>query len=166
MTNDPKDRHVLAATVAADSQLTITFNLDDFAPETCDPLGVEAIHPDDFLLDLHDLDPEAVRAALTQQAADLQSTLAARRILRTLTTPDLPRVKRDPRRLKLEAAFERLTVGKSALGMGSGDSEEGPRSCSRRAADPRVMTEEGSSKHGELCRGWWSSHLVRRTRGG
>lgn len=43
MTNDPKDRHVLAAAVAADSELIITFNLDDFPPEACDPLGVEAI---------------------------------------------------------------------------------------------------------------------------
>jgi hypothetical protein len=41
------------------------------APQACEPLGVESIHPDDFLLDLHDLNPGAVRAALEQQAADL-----------------------------------------------------------------------------------------------
>jgi hypothetical protein len=71
MTNDPKDRHVLAAAVAASSELVVTFNLSDFPAEACEPLGVEAIHPDDFLLDLHDLSPDGVRAALTQQAADL-----------------------------------------------------------------------------------------------
>ena len=53
MTNDPKDRHVLAAAVAADSELIVTFNLGDFPPDTCEPVGVEAIHPDEFLLDLH-----------------------------------------------------------------------------------------------------------------
>jgi hypothetical protein len=63
MTNEAKDRHVLAAAVAADSELVVTFNLDDFPPEVCEPVGVEAVHPDDFLLDLHDLAPEAVRAA-------------------------------------------------------------------------------------------------------
>ena len=57
MTNDPSDRHVLAAAVAAGSELIVTFNLDDFPAEACEPLGVEAIHPDDFLLDLHDLNP-------------------------------------------------------------------------------------------------------------
>ncbi len=59
MTNDPKDRHVLAAAVAADSELIVTFDLDDFPAQACEPLGVEATHPDDFLLDLHDLNPEA-----------------------------------------------------------------------------------------------------------
>src|SRR5581483_10414216 len=70
MTNEDKDRHVLAAAVAADPELVVPFNLDDFPPEACEPVGVEAIHPDDFLLALHDLAPEAVRAALEQQAAD------------------------------------------------------------------------------------------------
>ncbi len=57
MTNHAKDRHVLAAAVAADSELIVTFNLGDFPPAACEPVGVEAIHPDDFLLDLHDLAP-------------------------------------------------------------------------------------------------------------
>jgi predicted nucleic acid-binding protein len=33
MTNDPKDRHVLAAAVAADSELIVTFDLDDSRPK-------------------------------------------------------------------------------------------------------------------------------------
>jgi predicted nucleic acid-binding protein len=45
MTNDPKGRHVLAAAVAAGSELIVTFNLDDFPAEACEPLGVEALHP-------------------------------------------------------------------------------------------------------------------------
>lgn len=92
MTNDPKDRHVLAAAVAADSELIVTFNLDDFPPEACEPVGVEAVHPDEFLLDLHDLAPEAVRAALEQQAADLHPPWPLQQLLDALTTAGVPRL--------------------------------------------------------------------------
>jgi predicted nucleic acid-binding protein len=91
MTNEAKDRHVLAAAVAADSELVVTFNLDDFPPEACEPVGVEAVHPDDFLLDLHDLAPEAVRAALEQQAADLHPPWSLEQLLNALTTAGVPR---------------------------------------------------------------------------
>jgi hypothetical protein len=52
MTNDEKDRHVLAAAFATDSELIVTLDLDGFPPPACEPLGVEATHPDDLLLDL------------------------------------------------------------------------------------------------------------------
>jgi len=91
MTNDPKDRHVLAAAVAADSELIVTLDLDGFPPQACEPLGVEAIHPDEFLLDLHDLDPQAVRAALEQQAADLNPPWTLEELLRVLTMAGVPR---------------------------------------------------------------------------
>jgi hypothetical protein len=87
MTNQAKDRHVLAA----DSELIVTFNLDDFAPEACEPVGVEAVHPDQFLLDLHDLAPEAVRTALEQQAADLHPPWTIDQLLDALTTAGVPR---------------------------------------------------------------------------
>ncbi len=91
MTNDPKDRHVLAAAVAADSELIVTFNLIDFPPEACEPLGVEAIHPDQFLLDLNDLSPEAARAALEQQAADLHPPWPLEQLLGALAAAGVPR---------------------------------------------------------------------------
>jgi predicted nucleic acid-binding protein len=53
MLNDEKDRHVLAAAVAGGAEAVVTANLLDFPPEACDPLGVEAVHPDDFLLGLY-----------------------------------------------------------------------------------------------------------------
>lgn len=92
MTNDVKDRHVLAAAVAADSELVVTFNLDDFPTEACEPVGVEAVHPDDFLLDLHDLAPDAVRAALDQQAADLHPPWSLEQLLDALATAGVPRL--------------------------------------------------------------------------
>jgi predicted nucleic acid-binding protein len=91
MTNDPKDRHVLAAAVAADAEVIVTFDIGDFPPEACEPLGVEAIHPDDFLLDLHDLDPDAIRGALGQQAADLNPPWQLDELLRALTRAGVAR---------------------------------------------------------------------------
>ena len=79
------------AAVAADSELIVTFNLDDFPPEACEPVGIEAIHPDDFLLDLHDLAPDAVRAALEQQAADLHPPWSLEQLLKALATAGVPR---------------------------------------------------------------------------
>ena len=60
MTNDPKDRHVLAAAVRSGAGVIVTATLPDFPPAALDPFDVEAIHPDEFLCDLLDLDPEAV----------------------------------------------------------------------------------------------------------
>jgi hypothetical protein len=51
-----KDRHVLAAAVATDFELIVSFDTGDFAPDGCEPLASRQIHPDDFVLDLDDLD--------------------------------------------------------------------------------------------------------------
>jgi predicted nucleic acid-binding protein len=69
MTNDPKDRHVLAAAVAAGSQFVVTANLKDFRPQDTGPHDVEALSADAFLTKL--LDEQAVElcsAALANQA--------------------------------------------------------------------------------------------------
>jgi len=71
MTNQPKDRHVLAAAVAADAEAVITTNLRDFPAAACEPLGIEALHPDEFLDVLYAKQPGMVLAAVRQQAADL-----------------------------------------------------------------------------------------------
>ncbi len=72
MTNDPKDRHVLAAAVAADAEVVVTLNLKHFPPEACEAVGVEAVSPDRFLCDLHDLAPHDIRAAIEAQASALR----------------------------------------------------------------------------------------------
>lgn len=68
MSNHPKDRHVLAAAVRCGAGLIVTANLKDFPPESLDRFEIEALHPDDFLLDLLDLDREAVLNVLDKQA--------------------------------------------------------------------------------------------------
>ena len=68
MTNDPKDRHVVAAAVKAGAQVIATANLKDFASL---PEGIEAQSPDAFLCNLFDLDPSMFIDMLREQAADL-----------------------------------------------------------------------------------------------
>jgi hypothetical protein len=73
MTNDPKDRHVLAAAVVSQAQAIITTNLKDFPAAASGPYGVDILHPDEFLMVLYGLDPSLAVDAVTRQAADLQS---------------------------------------------------------------------------------------------
>jgi hypothetical protein len=60
MTNDPRSRHVLAAAVRSGAASIVTATLPDFPPAALEPFDVEAIHPDEFLCDQLDLDPDAV----------------------------------------------------------------------------------------------------------
>ncbi len=65
----PKDRHVLAAAIASDADVIVTFNLDDFPDAACEPYGVVAIHPEQYLLELLATDREATLAAIVADAA-------------------------------------------------------------------------------------------------
>lgn len=67
---DRDDRHVIAAAVRGGADTIVTANLADFPAATLAPLGLEAIHPDDFLLDQLDLSPMAVLTAIRKQASD------------------------------------------------------------------------------------------------
>jgi len=67
MTNHPGDRHVLATAVAADCEWLVTYNIRDFLPVACEPVGVEVLLPDTFLYDLLKEEPLLVLEALTHQ---------------------------------------------------------------------------------------------------
>lgn len=70
MTNDPKDRHVLAAGIRGQGALIVTANLKDFPPEALSPNGIEAVHPDAFLQDQLDLYPrQALKCLIEQRSA-------------------------------------------------------------------------------------------------
>jgi predicted nucleic acid-binding protein len=73
MTNDPGDRHVLAAAVFAGASLIVTFNLKDFSENALEPWQIEAQHPDTFLCTLYDFFPEAVIRLIERQAKALRS---------------------------------------------------------------------------------------------
>jgi hypothetical protein len=47
---DADDRHVLAAAIASRADVIVTFNVKHFPPEQLAPFGLEAQHPDDFLM--------------------------------------------------------------------------------------------------------------------
>ena len=69
MTNQPKDRHVLAAAVRAQAEIIVTYNKKDFPAAALAPYSISAQGPSAFLKSLYDLDQEAVLRTLDEQAA-------------------------------------------------------------------------------------------------
>ncbi|WP_084789308.1 PIN domain-containing protein [Saccharomonospora iraqiensis] len=69
MTNDPKDRHVLAAAVRGGAALIVTANIKDFPAEAVEPYDIEVTSPDEFLLDQLDLYPEPTLQCLRDLVA-------------------------------------------------------------------------------------------------
>ncbi len=55
MTNDEKDRHVLAAAVRGGAEVLVTFNTRHFPAASVEPFDLEVVNPDHFLLDQLDL---------------------------------------------------------------------------------------------------------------
>lgn len=60
---DPADLHIVETALAGHAGLIVTANLRDFPQHAMAGLGLRAIHPDAFLLDLHADAPETVAAA-------------------------------------------------------------------------------------------------------
>jgi predicted nucleic acid-binding protein len=71
MTNDKKDRHVLAAAVMSRSQVIVTSNIKDFQKKALKPFGIEAQTPDEFLTHLFYINPTLIKEILSEQACDL-----------------------------------------------------------------------------------------------
>lgn len=70
---DPDDRHVLAAAIRCQAGVIVTYNLKHFPVEALAPYGIEAQHPDEFVVHLFDLDPGAVCAAVRDQRGGLKN---------------------------------------------------------------------------------------------
>ena len=88
---DVDDRHVLAAALRSGAQVIVTFNLRDFPATSLEPFGIEAKHPDIFILETLDISPVPVCAVVEQQLADLKNPPRTRDdLLRTLTEQGLP----------------------------------------------------------------------------
>jgi len=67
-TNSPKDRHVLACAIEGNADLILTYNLRDFGAGHLDRWGLQAVHPQDYLLELHGAWPELMLPHLKQIA--------------------------------------------------------------------------------------------------
>ena len=70
---DPNDRHVLAAAMRGRADVIVTMNLKDFPVEIIEPLGMEARHPDKFILYLLDLAPAIVVATAQTHRLSLKN---------------------------------------------------------------------------------------------
>ena len=76
MTNDPGDRHVIAAAVKCGAEAIVTFNLRHFSDAALDTWNIEVQHPDGFLVHLYHLNPDLMVNILNEQAAFIGRTLA------------------------------------------------------------------------------------------
>lgn len=96
---DPNDRHVVAGAIVARADMIVTANIKDFPAAELDRFDLHAKTPDDFLLDLMDLDPDKMVETITEQAgAALNPPLTAEDVLIALGragAPEFARVVRE-----------------------------------------------------------------------
>lgn len=71
MTNDEKDRHVIAAAVRTRAEVIVTLNLKDFPEDALRIYGITAKSPDAFLLDLTSLAERTMANIVREQLADI-----------------------------------------------------------------------------------------------
>jgi len=88
---DPDDRHVLAAAVASQAEMIITFNLKDFPESALAPHGVVAEHPDAFVESLLSLAEQRVLSCIEEQRGCFKkSPLTRDELLAALRKNGLP----------------------------------------------------------------------------
>jgi PIN domain len=70
---DQDDRHVLAAAIKGEAEILVTANLKHFPATALAPYGVEALHPDEFVLRLTERVPARVLAAARDHRLSLKN---------------------------------------------------------------------------------------------
>jgi len=70
---DPNDRHVLAAAIRGRADVIVTRNVKDFPSADLLPFGIQAQHPDEFIVHLLDLSPGLVLAAAQRHRESLKN---------------------------------------------------------------------------------------------
>jgi len=75
MTNDPGDRHVLAAAVRVHADLIVTYNRRHFPEASLKPWDIDVQGPSAFLRGLHDLDAGLFVSAFLRGLHDLDAGL-------------------------------------------------------------------------------------------
>lgn len=71
---DEKDRHVLAAAIVGRCNGIVTANLKDFPEKTLEMYGIEAVHPDEFIVNIIDLDQDKALAASKRHREAMSKT--------------------------------------------------------------------------------------------
>lgn len=66
---DPDDAHVVSVAIQGRAEVIVTSNLKDFPVEVLQVFNLHAISPDDFLLDLLDLNPTLVIESIYRQSS-------------------------------------------------------------------------------------------------
>lgn len=90
---DPDDRHVLAAAIRAGAAAIVTLNTKDFPEAVLREFEIYAVHPDDFILDIADLEPHILeRVAKAQRAALGNPPRTAEEFVATIRRQGLPGV--------------------------------------------------------------------------
>nr|WP_262507722.1 PIN domain-containing protein [Spirosoma endophyticum] len=69
---DQDDRHVVAAAVRCKADVIVTANIKDFPNEYLKQFDIEPKHPDNFIMDLIDLNPNGVLEAFKNQVSNLR----------------------------------------------------------------------------------------------
>jgi predicted nucleic acid-binding protein len=89
---DSKDRHVLAAAIAAGAEAIVTFNLRDFPKDQLNAFGIVAVHPDEVVAGLLLTASGSVAEVITEQAVALRNPpRTVRELLDTLRAQGLVR---------------------------------------------------------------------------
>nr|WP_238362518.1 PIN domain-containing protein [Actinopolymorpha pittospori] len=83
---DPDDRHVVAAAIKSHAHVIVTYNLKDFPDAAHKKFGMEAVHPDDFVLSQIDLDEDAVLDVLQQLSENWRGNPSIPQVLEQLET--------------------------------------------------------------------------------
>jgi len=87
---DPNDRHVLAAAIVGRCNGIVTSNLKHFPAAKLEQFGIEAVHPDDFIVNIIDLDrSKALGACKRHREAMSQSKPSVEQFLERFETAGL-----------------------------------------------------------------------------
>ena len=88
---DPNDRHVLAAAIAGHADAIVTANLKDFPETVLAQHGIEAQHPDDFVMNQLELRPfEALEVIKRVRARMRKPARSASELIELLEKSGLP----------------------------------------------------------------------------
>jgi len=97
MTNNPDDRHVVAAAIVAKAEVIVTVDMDGFPTEALAPWGIEAWHADDFLVYLDEQNPGTMIKIIWEQSNELKVPKSVPEIIDKLETTNLNRKNRVPK---------------------------------------------------------------------